>query len=300
MYTKILVPLDGSITAEKVLPFVRSLANGLRIPVELLGVIALSEMTAHIRIGKARFLDAMIEAVARNSDEYLRRVGRSFAGTEVKCTTLKGKPDEVIVREAAVDINTLICMATHGRSGINRWLMGSVSEKVLRSTTNPLLLIRAADEAKTEGDAVLKSIVVPLDGSEFAEGVLPTAASLAKELKLKIILLRAYSMPTDAYADDNYYAENYEKIITGIREEAVEYLDNKTEEMRRLGIDDVSCLLRDGFAAEEIIAVGQDTPNNLIAMCTHGRSGVKHWALGSVTERVVRHSGDPVLIVRPR
>jgi nucleotide-binding universal stress UspA family protein len=298
MYTKILVPLDGSITAEKVLPYVRSLATGLRIPVELLGVVALSEMTAHILIGKARFLDAMIESVARNSEEYLLRVGRSFTVTEVKCTTLKGKPEEVIVREAALDINTLICMASHGRSGINRWLMGSVSEKVLRSTTNPLLLIRAAEEAVSEGQANLKSIVVPLDGSELAESVLSGVTSLSKELGLKVILLRVYSMPAEAYADEGYYETHYEEIITAIRDEAVAYLDSKTEEMRRLGVPEVSCLARDGFAAEEIIGVARETRDNLLAMCTHGRSGVRRWALGSLTETVARHSGDPVLILR--
>jgi nucleotide-binding universal stress UspA family protein len=297
MYSKILVPLDGSTTAEKVLPYARSLATGLRVPVELLGVVDLSEMTEHL-LGKARFLDEMIEGIARNSDEYLQRVGRSFNGVEVKCTTLKGKPDEIIVDEAAGSRNTLICMATHGRSGINRWLMGSVSEKVLRSTTNPLLLIRAAEDARNEGRADLKSIIVPLDGSELAERILPTAASLAKELKLKVILLRVYSMPSDAYADEGYYASHYEEIITAIRDEAVAYLESKTEEMKALGVADVSCLARDGFAAEEIIGLARDTPDNLLAMCTHGRSGVRRWALGSVTETVARHSGDPVLILR--
>jgi nucleotide-binding universal stress UspA family protein len=298
MYTKILVPLDGSSTAEKVLPYVRSLAAGLRIPVELLGVIALSELTAHLLVGKARFLDAMVEAIARNSSEYLQRIGRSFNGAGVKCITLKGKPDEVIVHQAAVDSNTLICMATHGRSGINRWLMGSVSEKVLRSTANPLLLIRAAEEATSEGQANLKSIVVPLDGSQLAESVLSGVAALANQLGLKVILLRVYSMPSDAYADEGYYETHYEEIITAIRDEAVAYLESKTEEMKRVGVAEVSCLVRDGFAAEEIIGVARDTPDNLLAMCTHGRSGIKRWALGSVTETVARHSGDPVLVLR--
>jgi len=65
-----------------------------------------------------------------------------------------------------------------------------------------------------------------------------------------------------------------------------------------MGIAKVSCVTPEGFAADEIISLGQKTPNNLIAMCTHGRSGVKRWVLGSVTEKVVRHSGDPVLVLR--
>jgi nucleotide-binding universal stress UspA family protein len=190
-------------------------------------------------------------------------------------------------------------MATHGRSGINRWLLGSVTEKVLRGTSNPLLLIRAAEEARAEGQEILRSVVVPLDGSELAESVLPTVANLAKELKLEVILLRVYSMPYNAYASgEGYYAINYEEIITALRDEAIAYLERKTEEMRTLGVAKVSYLARDGFAADEIIGVARNASGNLIAMCTHGRSGIKRWALGSVTETIVRHSGDPVLVMR--
>ena len=298
MYTRMLIPLDGSNTAEQVLPYARPLSGALKLPIELLAVIDLSDLAAHVAAGKARYLDSIIKAGVQSGEEYLQRIARTFTGTDVKCTVEKGRPDQVIVEKAAADKNTLISMATHGRSGINRWLMGSVTEKVLRSTTNPLLLIRAAEEARTDGQEILKSVVVPLDGSELAESVFSTVAQLAKELKLEVILLRAYSMPANAYADEGYYADNYDEIITRIRDEAVAYLEKKTEGMKRLGVTEVSYLARDGFAADEIISLGRDTPDNLIAMCTHGRSGIKRWALGSVTETVVRHSGDPVVVLR--
>jgi nucleotide-binding universal stress UspA family protein len=211
----------------------------------------------------------------------------------------KGKTEQVIIETAAADKGTLVTMATHGRSGINRWLLGSVAEKVLRGTTNPLLLVRATEEAKTEGEATLKSIVMPLDGSELAEGVLPTVAELAKTLKLAVVLFRAYSIPTGAYAGgEDYYAANYEELLTAMREEAVDYLEKKTEAVKKLGVANVSCVAKEGFAADEVISQARKSPDNLIAMCTHGRSGIKRWALGSVTETVVRHSGDPVLVIR--
>jgi nucleotide-binding universal stress UspA family protein len=298
MYRRILVPLDGSATAERVLPYSRFVAEALKVPVELLGVIDLSEMAAHVAAGKARYLDRLIEAAVRASETYLGRVAGTFTGVKVECTTEKGRTDELIVDKAAADKNTLITMATHGRSGVNRWVMGSIAEKVLRSTTNPLLIIRAAETAATEGRAVLSSVVVPLDGSELAESVLPDVAELANALKLKVILLRAYSMPVNAYATEGYYVDNYEEIITAIRDEAVAYLERKVDEVKKLGVTAVSYLARDGFAAEEIIGVARETSENLIAMCTHGRSGIKRWALGSVTETVARHSGDPVLVLR--
>jgi nucleotide-binding universal stress UspA family protein len=299
MYSKILLPLDGSKTAEKVLPYARFLAQTYKIPVELMAVIDIAEMAAHIAAERARFLDTLVEEGVRSSEQYLKGIAATFGGASVKCTIDKGRPQEAIIEKAAADKGTLISMATHGRSGINRWLLGSVTEKVLRGTSNPLLLVRATEEAKTEGQEILKSVVVPLDGSELAESVLPTVANLAKELNLAVVLFRAYSIPYNAYASgEGYYAVNYEEIITILRDEAVEYLEKKIEAMKGLGVADVSYAAREGFAADEIIALGRATPNNLIAMCTHGRSGIKRWALGSVTETVVRHSGDPVLVLR--
>jgi nucleotide-binding universal stress UspA family protein len=190
-------------------------------------------------------------------------------------------------------------MATHGRSGINRLLMGSVAEKVLRSATNPLILIRASEEADSEGLAALKSVVVPLDGSELAETVLSPVVQLANALKLEVILLRAYEVPMNTYAGmEDSYPVDYERIIGALKDEAKIYLESKVGELKRNGIEKVSFAISEGSGASEIVALGRRTPDNLIAMCTHGRSGIKRWVLGSVTEKVVRLCDDPVLIVR--
>ena len=174
-----------------------------------------------------------------------------------------------------------------------------LQKRFCAARTNPLLLVRATEEAKTDGGATLKSIVVPLDGSELAEGVLPAVAELAKTLKLAVVLFRAYNIPTSAYAGgEGYYAVNYEELLTAMRDEAVDYLEKKTEAVKKLGIANVSYVAKEGFAADEIISLARKSPDNLIAMCTHGRSGVKRWVLGSVTETVVRHSADPVLVIR--
>ena len=298
MYTKILIPLDGSKTAEKVLPYARFLAGSLKLPVELLAVVDIGEMATHISAERALHLDTLIEDSVRNSEQYLRGVAGTFPGG-TKCTVEKGKTEQVIIEAAGADKGTLVTMATHGRSGMNRWLLGSVTEKVLRGGTNPMLLVRATEEGKTDGGATLKSIVVPLDGSELAESVLPTVTELAKALKLAVVLFRAYNIPTSAYAGgEGYYAVNYEELLTAMREEAVEYLEKKTEAVKKLGIANVSYVAKEGFAADEIISLSRKSPDNLIGMCTHGRSGVKRWMLGSVTETVVRHSADPVLVIR--
>ncbi|MGH7848165.1 MAG: universal stress protein [Candidatus Binatia bacterium] len=298
MYTRLLIPLDGSKTAEAVLPYGRTLAGTLKIPVELLGVVDIGALAAHVSHGSARYFETIIAENVRSSEEYLKSIAKTFVGHGVKCTVEKGKAEEVIIEKAGSDA-TLTAMATHGRSGINRLLLGSVAEKVLRGSTNPLLLIRASEEAKSEGDAALKSVIVPLDGSELAENVLPPVVELAKALKLEVLLLRAYQIPASTYAGvEDYYGVNYEDIRAALRDEAQGYLENKVGELKRKGIEKVSFAVPEGSGADEIIALGRRTPDNLIAMCTHGRSGVKRWVLGSVTEKVVRLAGDPVLIVR--
>jgi nucleotide-binding universal stress UspA family protein len=298
MYTRLLIPLDGSKTAEAVLPYGRILARTLKIPVELLGVIDIGVLATQVSHGSARYFETIIADSIRSSEEYLKRIAETFPSHGVKCSVEKGKAEEVIIEKAGSDA-TLTAMATHGRSGINRLLLGSVAEKVLRGSPHPLLLIRANEEAKSEGEAPLKSVIVPLDGSELAENVFPSVLELAKALKLEVLLLRAYQIPINTYAGmEDYYPVNYEEISVALRDEAQSYLEKKIGELKRNGIEKVSFATPEGSGADEIVALGRRTADNLIAMCTHGRSGVKRWVLGSVTEKVVRLSGDPVLIVR--
>lgn len=298
MYEVILVPLDGSKTAEKVLPYARYLAGKFKVPVELLAVVDVVEIASHMTSEKVHFLDTIIEDAVQHSTTYLRGVATTIAGTNVRCSVEKGRAEDTIIEKAATDKTMLITMATHGRSGLNRFLLGSIAEKVLRGTVNPLLLIRAGDE-KSQGEAMLKSIIVPLDGSELAEAVLPIVADMAKKLDLEIELFRTYHVPYNVYSgDEGLYAVNYEELLAGLRDEAAEYLEKKAADLKRLGVAKVQCVTKEGLAADEIISLGRKTPDNLIAMSSHGRSGVRRWVLGSVTELVVRHSGDPVLVIR--
>jgi nucleotide-binding universal stress UspA family protein len=293
-----LIPLDGSTIAEQVVPYARTFARGLKLPVELLAVVDGEALLTSVE--RARVFDDLMDREKRKSKEYLERIAKRFSGSRVKRTVEEGKAAEAVIEKAAADRSTLIAMTTHGRSGLNRWLLGSVAEKVLRATTNPLLLVRAAPDAMTEGEATLKSIVVPLDGSKLAESVLPMVAGIATKLNLAITLFRSYSVPYSLYTyGHGFYAFDIQQFMTDLRDEARQYLENKAAEITELGVDKVSCVTIEGFGADEIIKIGRETPNSFIAMCSHGRSGVKRWALGSVTESVVRHSDKPVLVLRP-
>jgi len=299
MYSKILIPLDGSKTAEKVLPYARYLAGKFKIPVELLAVVDIAEMATHMAADKARFLDSLVEDSLRASESYLRGIAATFKGVTVTNTVEKGRAEDAIIEKGGGYKDILIAMATHGRSGLNRFLLGSVAEKVLRGTANPLLLARATETAKADGEGIFETLIVPLDGSEVAENVLPSAAEMAKKLGLAVVLFRAYHIPYTVYSgNEGFYAVDFNELIAGVRDEANAYLEKKVAEMRSLGVEKVTPLSKEGFAGDEIITLGRNTPNGLIAMSSHGRSGVKRWVLGSVAETVLRHTSDPVLVIR--
>ncbi len=297
MYSKLLIPLDGLKTAEKVLPLARILAGDLKLPIEFLAVVDSAAATAHIVADKARYLDTIIAGGESAGREHLDEIAATFAGFPVSCKVARGRPADVIIERAEAEKGTLIAMATHGRSGINRWMMGSVAEKVLRGTTAPLFLVRASEAATAAPPAGIESMVVPLDGSELAESVLPTVCEVAKQLDLEIVLCRAFELAATAYYGREDYLPNYDEMLRDLKEDVEGYLKKTAEALAASGLTKVSWVALAGSDAAEIARYANEHPDALVAMSTHGRSGAARWALGSVTEKVVRHAEGPVLVV---
>lgn len=298
MYTKILIPLDGSATAEAVLPYAEALAAGFKTAIELVSVVDIGAMTSQLAAEKARYLDTLIATAENNSASYLENIAKTLSRFATECRVVRGRPEEAILETTSKDHDMLIAMATHGRSGAKRWLLGSVAEKVLRGTTNPLFLVRAGTKPQATVEPIINSLVVPLDGSPLAEKSLPIASSWARALDLEITLIRAFEFPSAAYHGSAEYLPNYDAFQDEARKEAAEYLKEKADALVAEGVRTVSTLTLNGPAADEIIGFAQGAPRAVIAMSTHGRSGVPRWILGSVTEKVVRHGNDPVLVVR--
>jgi nucleotide-binding universal stress UspA family protein len=300
MYSKILIPLDGSKTAENVLPYARYLARRCKIPVELLCVIDVGEFAAYMPMERTALLEKLIRHETATAESYLHGVADSFRGMDVTCTVRTGRPDEVIVNAAEKHAGILLAMASHGRSGLGRFLLGSVAEKILRGARNPVLLVRAGAGAGANGERELKSVVVPLDGSALAERGVPMAAALAKTLGLEAVLLRAYGVPYVSYVgEDDFTAVNYGEILDAAREEANRYIGKMAAQMKELEVPTVRSAVKEGTPADAIIDFVGESPADLIVMASHGRSGVKRWVLGSVTEAVARHGRAPMLILRP-
>ena len=292
MFTRILVPLDGSAIAEKALPHARALGRTLEIPITLITVI---ETAAHFSTKKA-YLDTLIEGGVRNSEEYLKKISKTFSGAAVQYRVEKGRAEDAIIMNAAADNGTLITMATHGRSGLGRWLLGSITEKVVRGANNAVLVVRANEETSSEGEAAPGSIIVPLDGSTQAESVLLYVVELAKAFHAKVTLLRSYSLKQIIFSFEQYHPD-LDELKGELRWEAMSYLDEKVAELKSRGLIDVFCSVTEGDAAETIIEMGKGAQNTLIVMSPHSGSIIKHWVLGSVTEKVLRHANNSVLTI---
>jgi len=148
-----------------------------------------------------------------------------------------------------------------------------------------------------------EKILVPLDGSRIGEAALPNVADLACKLAagadVEVVLLQVISDLTYDFITDDIAAQlpYNETDMEKIKNASQKYLDRLAKPLRDNGIK-VATLVTDGHAAEEIIKAAESTGANLIAMSTHGRSGLGRWALGSITDKVLRHSNVPVLTVR--
>jgi len=288
MYSKIIVPLDGSKLAEQILPFARLFAESFAAPVELLRV--------HQPDSKASYWPPL------PNQEYLKHIAARYlpVSLRIDCTDTQGEPADIIVNRAKRDRDCLIVMATHGLSGMRRWFLGSVASKVVQAAANPLLLVRPVEGHDPASEIKLRTVFVPLDGSGLAEKILPLALALAKKLAMETQLLRAYPLPQEYHlVGDGLYMQPIAEQKEVVRKEAAVYLDGKVETLQAEGFPRVIATAIDGNPAEVIIDLAQKTPESLIAMCTHGRSGIGRWMLGSVAEKVIQHSKNPVLLLRP-
>lgn len=298
MYKKLLVTLDGSRLSESILPHARILARKFDLPVDLLRVVE-SEVIAVAVNPKRNYSQSDAEQDLRTaSTNYLEGIAESFANSrKVSCSTRVGDPAEVIIEKADEEDGTLVAMSTHGRSGTQRWYLGSIADKVLHASKSPMLLVKGKEDTAHNDEATINRIIVPLDGSPLAEKALPHATAAAKALDAEINMVRVYSLITNVYYGEGYMP-NFEEIADRVREEAGDYLETKISELTTAGVKHGDGIIKEGDAAAKIIELAQGTPNSLIVICSHGRTGISRWVLGGTADRIVRHSGDPVLVIR--
>ncbi len=292
MFQKVLVPLDGTELAEGILPYVSFLARGLNIPLVLVSVVDLDAM------GVPRTAYDVSRKVQAGLLKRLKDLAGRLAQEGVKADTMatSGHAAEEIVRAAHDTGCDLIAMSTHGRSTLGRGILGSVADKVVHSADVPVLVMtpQKAREYWQRGVSISR-ILAPLDGSTLAESALPYIAHLAEKLKLEVILIRVVE-PSSLY--EAYYRESYPTVdlLEEMEKEATSYLNAVADTLKSSGARVQQRVLR-GPAARRIIEIAAETPEDIVVLATHGRSGLTRFVLGSVAEALVRGSGDPVLII---
>ena len=302
MTAQILVPLDGSPLAEQALACAMTLGRGLPAELVLFRAVSIPPDTREILNSAGLEAAALMEQLEAEANDYLRKVAGQLqdAGLSVRQVVQHGPAAEAILDYAEQEDIQQIVMATHGYSGISRWRHGSVAERVLQSASVPVLLVRTGEKKTGDIQQAMQCqrIRVPLDGSPVAEQVLPPSTLVAQALDAEIVLFRVPVAHISGSLSGDWVLP-LEGTLGTASEIAGVYLNRMAENLREQGIK-VSTAMRIGGVANVIIEYAEANEIDLIAMCTHGRTGLARWTLGSVADRVLRAGRIPLLLVRAR
>jgi nucleotide-binding universal stress UspA family protein len=285
MIERIVVPLDGSALAEEILPQLKKVLYRADAEVVLVRAVIPPPVEDGVVIAEAPL------GVAR---EYLRGVQDRLTqqGARVTTRTLLGSAAGVILDVAEEDEATMIAMATHGETGLKRLLLGSVAEQVLRNSPVPVLVTRPfwsyellPRRTEKPEERPLRTILLPQDGSDCSQAIVPSVTEMATLFASRVVLLRVIEART--------HSVSHESAVSGA------YLNRLSLELEAMGLETM-CMVRRGDPAQEILEAARADGVDLIAMATHGRSGISRLVTGSVTEKVLREATCPMLVIRAR
>ena len=295
MFEKILVPLDRSLLAEKALAIAGKIAKQNKARLILLHV-ASPQLSFVEPVGSYPISDFTLEELKKIPEDYLQNLAAApeLKGIRVKTIIESGDAASTICDVAMQEGCDLIVMSTHGRSGLRRWVMGSVTEKVLRHAPSAVYAIQSAE--------LPQHFLLALDGSVTAELAIEPTLAMAQAFGAKVTfatlqdprelpdsdLIQALAPVDDALA---------ERIKTEFYDRAHNYLTRLIPKYQGRDIE-MDGVTMDAHPAEGILNLCETHMCDAIAMCTHGRTGMSRWRYGSVTEKVLRQSRRNMLIVR--
>jgi nucleotide-binding universal stress UspA family protein len=323
MYQRIMVPLDGSARAEGALPVAAQLARASQATLILTCVVTipLEYGYAGVGMGIAGLYGPATASVPLNtevvdveraeSQKYLANLAGSpdLHGIQTKIEVRMGSPALSLIEAISDQQADLVVMTSHGRTGALRWVLGSVAQHLVRHSSAPVLVLREHGPSlasRHPGVDHLLRVLVALDGSALAEAALTPAAQLAvgltapSQAALHLVLVAPPYAVDEANRPDAF-------ILEGARE----YLTNTARQMQQrypgmtvtwsvgVGLDTAETIIRVAENGEDAEGAGVYGGCDVVALATHGRSGIARWALGSIAERVLYGTKLPLLIVRP-
>jgi len=292
MTRTIVVPLDGSELAEKALPYAVALAKKTGAHLLLLSVVA--PMETWIAASGVYLSDERLAEEADAAQRYLASVQERLGREDTRTSVLYGRAAAAIREVAEAENAATIAMTTHGRSGLPRLVLGSVAGEVVRTSPTPVLLVPAGAGAGPE--VTIRRVLVPLDGSELSEAVLPEVRDIASRFDAEVALLRVIVPPVALFPEQ--VMPSSLPALAEIEAGAKAYLDDVVTKLHGDGIK-ATAEVTIGYPAEAVLSAAADGKADLIAMSSHGRTGLGRLVLGSTADAVVRQARVPCFVARP-
>lgn len=301
MFRKLLVPLDGSLIAENALHIATDVA--LRFSSELMLLHVVEDVTVPSPVSaqsasRPQLITKLENNYRTEAARYLHDVKQRILadGLPVESAVVEGNVADQIIRAAQKEAD-LIVMTPHAETGMARWLLGSVTQKVLGHAPCPVLIVK--------DKRPLTNFLVPLDGSALSETAVMPTIELAKAFDAKMTCLKIIEPPVDVgnalvarlgMLDDEVEQWLKERNMTHARE----YMESVAKRYTSQADISLNMVMKKSQPVEGILDYADQTKTDLIVMSTHGRSGVAKWLLGSVTERVVKKAQCHILVIQPR
>jgi nucleotide-binding universal stress UspA family protein len=309
MAAPILVPLDGSTFGEHALPMAMSMAKRMNAPLHLLHVHSLLDAT----YAELQVFDNTLDQELRNKErQYLQAIQTQVQDRLSVPVTVHNVDGDVptVIREHAESLRAgWIVMTTHARGPFGRFWLGSVTDELIRHTTIPVVAVHPSEKAPDlVKETKFEHLLIPLDGTPWAEQILEPAMALGKAMGADYTLLRVVTpvYPTALPAEPAIFGsvatdimDRVEKMHADLKKEAGIYLETVAVKLRSDGLT-----VRTRVAIEEqpgvAILENAKPPIDMIAIETHGRGGIARMLLGSVADKVIRGSPLPILVHRPK
>ncbi|WP_276300742.1 universal stress protein [Halorussus lipolyticus] len=291
MYDTLLVPTDGSEHAERAAEHALNVARVFDATVHLVNVVDVQDAGGLFSAGGVD--EAFIEQLEDDARETISAVeALADPGDDVQTAVVRGKPAEGILDYADENDADLVFMGTHGRTGLNRYVTGSVTERVVRLADMPVFTVRATDQSVV-GDGY-DDIMIPTDGSECAATAVAHAVTLAEKYDATIHAVNVMDVRAMTSTDD---VTPQTTLLDTFEEQGETATEAVAEQAREAGLD-ATTAVRKGIPAVSLLDYADENDIDLVTMGTHGRSGFERYFLGSTTAKIVRTAEMPVLSVR--